>query len=259
MITAWPQLYADLPRVRCVRPDTRLRTQAKNAGRTDLRWSPPPRGMAHPVHYANHVGTMLQGLCHSFGVQPQQITFDAPVVSETQREPYVVVRPATVRTEWRADGRNPRPEYLQRTVEALRGRYRVVSVADLAQGLEWALEPLPYADERYHAGELLLEQLLALVAGAAAVIGGVGWLAPAAVAYRVPMLLLYGGWGAVNGPQRIFDTRMDTSLVQQVLPDRFCMCADRAHPCDKTISQLDRHLERFALRLAARGRPAVAA
>jgi hypothetical protein len=259
LLTPWPQLYSDLPRIRCVRPDTRLRTQVKNASRPDLCWSPAPRTPLQPVNYSNPSGTMLQGLCRAFGVTPARITFDAPAFSQPPREPYIVVRPATIRTEWRADGRNPRPEYLQRAVEALRCRYRVVSVADLQPGQEWALDPLPYADQRYHAGELQLEQLLALVAGAVAVVGGVGWLVPAAVAYRVPMLLLYGGWGAVNGPQRIFDARIDTSLVQQVLPDRFCLCCDRGHPCDKTISNLDRHLERFALRLAARGQPAVAA
>lgn len=259
MITAWPQLYSDLPRIRCVRPDTRLRTQAKNASRLDLRWSDAPRSHPRAASYVSLGGTMLQALCASFGVQPQRITFDAPAFSQPDREPYIVVRPATLRSEWRADGRNPRAEYLHRAVEALRCRFRVVSVADLQQGDEWALPPLPYADERYHAGELAIEQLLALVAGAAAVVGGVGWLVPAAVAYRVPMLLLYGGWGAVNGPQRIFDTRMDTSLVQQVLPDRLCLCSDRSHPCDKTISNLDRHLERFAVRLAARQHTAVAA
>lgn len=259
LLTAWPQLYSDLPQIRCVRPDTRLRTQAKNAGRPDLRWAAAPRASALPVHYVNQGGTMLQALCRAFGVNPKQITFDGPQFDQPQREPYIVVRPATLRSEWRADGRNPRPEYLQRAVDALRDRFRVVSVADLQPGQEWAVEPLPYADESYHAGELQVEQLLALVAGAAAVVGGVGWLVPAAVAYRVPMLLLYGGWGAANGPQRIFDVRMDTSLIQQVLPDRFCMCSDRSHACDKTISNLDRHLERFAVRLAARRQPAVAA
>lgn len=251
LITAWPQLYSDMPRIRCVRPDTRLRTQAKNAVR-DLAWQRPPRTMPQPVHYTNRAGTMLQGLCAAFGVNPARVTFDAPAFGQERRERYIVVRPATVRTEWRADARNPRPEYLKRAAQALRSRYRIVSVADLQPGKEWALDPLPDADESYHAGELALEQLLALVAGAAAVVGGVGWLVPAAVAYRVPMLLLYGGSGANNGPQRIFDIRMDTGLIQQVLPDRLCLCTDPAHACDKTISNLDKHLERFALRLAAR-------
>lgn len=259
LITAWPQLYADLPRIHCVRPATRLRTQAKNVARADLRWAQSPRRRPQAVHYAGRPGSMLEGLCSAFGVRPRQVTFDAPSFAAPSREPYVVVRPATVRSEWRADGRNPMPEYLARATEVLRRRYRVVSVADLAPGREWALDPLPPADETYHAGELQIEQLLGLVAGASAVVGGVGWLVPAAVAYRVPMLLLYGGWGGPNGPHRIFDTRMDISLIEQALPDNFCLCANRSHACDKTISNLDEHLERFTLRLAAREQPAVAA
>lgn len=259
LITAWPQLYADLPRIRCVRPDTRLRTQVKNVRRPDLRWAVPPAPPPRHVHYVGQPGSMLAALCRSFDVRPKRITFDAPRFEQTAREPYIVVRPATVRSEWRADGRNPDPQYIARAVDALRRQYRVVSVADLAAGAEWPVEPLPYADEHFHAGELQLEQLLALVAGAAAVVGGVGWLVPAAVAYQVPMLLLFGGWGAANGPQRIFDPRMDTSRIHQVLPDRFCMCGSWRHACDKTITNLDEHLERFTLRLAAQRPPAVAA
>jgi hypothetical protein len=60
------------------------------------------------------------------------------------------------------------------------------------------------------------------------------------------MLLIYGGWGAVNGPQRVLDLRMDSSRIVQAMPDRFCMCNDRAHGCDKSISNLDNAIERFA-------------
>jgi len=257
--TAWPQLYADLP-VRCVRPLTRLRTQSKNVRRLSA-WHTAPRG-AEPLRwtYAGQGGTILGALCEKAGVHADKLDFAGPPVERVARAPYVVVRPATIRAEWRADGRNPQPEYIARAAATLREcGYRIISVADLRAGEEWALPPLPVADETYHAGELPIERLLALVAGAAAVVGGVGWLVPAAVAYRVPMLLLFGGWGRDNGPQRIFDPRMDTSLIHQALPDRWCVCGDRAHACDKTISNLDEHLERFTLRLAQSPRAAMAA
>lgn len=249
LVTSWPQLYADLP-VDCVKPQTTLRTQVKNIARRDIQWSALPRGTARRVHYVGQSGSMLAGLCHAFGVASERITFDGPPVVTPAGERYIVVRPGTVRAEWRADSRNPLPEYVDRACRALSSRFRIVSIADLADGAEWLVGPAPYAHERYHSGELTIEQLLGLVAGAAGVIGGVGWLVPAAVAYRVPMLLIYGGWGFHNGPARIFDPRMDVSRIEQAVPDRFCMCTSPSHGCDKRISRIDDHIERFALRLA---------
>ncbi len=253
LATAWPQLYADLP-VKCVQVRTRLRTQAKNAARTDLSWHHPPTAARQMRwHYVGQPGSILRCLSAPMRVRPR--VFDLPRFPAPSREPYIVVRPATVRSEWRAESRNPHPGYLDRAVQALRGRFRIVSVADLQDGAEWPAEPLPYADERYHAGELSLEQLLGLVAGAAGVVGGVGWIVPAAVAYRVPLLLVFGGWGAHNGPARIFDAPMDVGQVQMALPDRFCMCSSARHACDKRIEDFDAHADAFAVRLAE-NRPA---
>lgn len=256
--TPWPQLYADLP-IRCVRPQTRLRTQAKNIAGWDA-WAQPPRGVAPArLSYAGSEGTMLECLCRAAGIQAERLTFDLPPLEVRKRKPYAVIRPATMRVEWPADSRNPRPEYLALAAEKLRRHYHIVSVADLERGAERAVGPLPYADETYHAGELGIEELLALVAGAAAVVGGVGWLVPAAVALRVPMLLLYGGWGQANGPARIFDRRMNTELIHQAIPSRFCLCVDRDHACDKRIDDFDAQLERWIVGLGKGRSPAVAA
>ncbi len=255
--TPWPQLYADLP-VRCVRPATRLRTQTKNAARADLVWHAPPAGVkSMRWHYVGAPGSILEALARPLGIVPR--VFDGPPVATLSREPYIVVRPSTLRREWRADSRNPQQGLIDRAAQALRSRFRIVSVADLQDGEEWPAEPLPYADERYHAGELSVEQLLGLVAGAAGVVGGVGWMVPAAIAYRVPMLLILGGCGAHHGPGRIFGPPMDTSNVQIARPDRFCMCADKAHACDKRISNFDAHVDAFGLRLAQGRSVAVAA
>lgn len=250
--TPWPQLYADLADVRCVRPATRLRTQRKNAARRDLAWHRAPVA-ARPRrwHYVNRPGSLLQALCADLGIAPEAIDFSGPPVLSEPRPPYVVIRPATVRSEWMAEARNPQPEYLaQAAASARRHGLHIISVADLAGGHEWAAGPLPEADERYHAGELGLEWLLALVAGAAGVIGGVGWLLPAAIAYRVPMLLIYGGAGGYHGPERILDPRMDQSRLEQAMPDAFCRCRDHTHACDKTITAMEAHIDRW-IRLVA--------
>lgn len=256
--TPWPELYADLP-IHCVRVETQLRTQAKNVARR-TEWAVPPRELKpRQITYSGADGSQLEGLCAALGVKADRLTFDLPPLPEQDREPYIVIRPATVRTEWPAEARNPLPEYLAMAAETLRRHFRIVSVADLSPGAEWPVLPLPYADETYHAGELGVEELLALIAGAAGVVGGVGWLVPAAVAARVPMFLIYGGWGRSNGPARIFDRRMDVSLIEQAIPDRFCGCGNRNHACDKRISGIGEQIERWTMGLLALRAPAMVA
>lgn len=258
--TPWPQLYRDLP-VQCVPRLTKLRTQAKNVMRTDLAWGKPPPS-ALPLtnlHYVNRPGSVIAALLEAYGIQRERLTFDLPRFEPLPaRRPYIVMRPSTLRHEWMAASRNPRSEYLVLASEKLRRYFHIVSVADLA-AVEWADGPLPYADEVFHKGELRVEQLLALIAGAAGVVGGVGWIVPAAIAYGVPLCLIYGGWGAHNGPARILDYRLNLENVYQILPDRFCLCANRAHTCDKTISDIDRRLDEWAIRLATRREAAMVA
>lgn len=258
--TPWPQIFGGLP-IKCVRRPTVLRTQEKNAKRGDLTWYVPPTGIEPKVvHYAGSKGTMLEGLCATLGVRPPVLTFDLPTFAPWPgKRPYVVVRPATVRREWPASSRNPRPDYLALAADRLREHFDVVSVADLVPNVEWPVLPLPYADETFHAGELAVEQLMALVQGAAGMVAGVGWAVPAAVAYRTPLFLIYGGSGQHDGRHRIFDSRMPSENVHHAIPDRFCLCANRSHSCDKRISTIERQVDQWAMGLAARGSPAMAA
>jgi len=106
LVTSWPQLYADLPGVRCVRPTTRLRTQSKNAARDDLTWSTVSRGTAPRRIGYDGRDTILASLMRSAGIAPARVTFDGPPV-EAREGRYILVRPATVRTEWPAASRNP--------------------------------------------------------------------------------------------------------------------------------------------------------
>lgn len=249
LITPWPQLYADLPEVKCVRPFTRLRTQAKNVARTFEHWHEAPAEHVKTIRYDGS-GTMLESMMGSVGLDLPIVNFDGPPVAKTNNRPYIVIRPATLRGEWMAAARNPKSEYLCRVAEALRDDFDIISVADLDSCHEYAVDPLPFADETYHHGELAIEDLLELVGNASGIVGGVGWALPASIAYKVPMMLLYGGWGHVNGPNHTMDRRIDSANVHHVFPDRFCMCNDRAHECNKTISDLDEKIDRFRIRLA---------
>jgi len=249
--TPWPQLYGDLPHVTPLCPKTRFRTQGKNERRPESKFGTPPKYcQSSRWHYIVAPDqSILQSLSHQRGVKgPFDMAgpvFEGPAI----KAPYVVVRPVCHRKEWTSDSRSPRPEYIAAAIEHLRRDFTIVSVADLQPEHEWALEPLPYADVTYHKGELHVEQLLGLVRGAAGLVGGVGWIVPAALAYKVPLLLVYGGWGFSNGPHRIFGPDVDRSFIDQVMPDAFCICNSNRHQCDKRIRNFDDRARAFAVRL----------
>lgn len=239
--TPWPEIYAGIDDVHFIRPVTPLRTQSKNIARHNSWVMPPGRQPARHIRYGAE--GIIPGMIASFGVMPG--AFDLPPLPPSPESGrYVVVRPATVRSEWRADTRNPDPAYIAAAAaEAQRRGYRVISVADLQDGAEWAVGELPYADHRYHKGELPVEQLLSLVANASAVIGGIGWLVPAALAARVPAWIICGGQGGFNSPKQICP---DGSTITFAVPDNFCMCKLKQHGCDKRISNYDAKLADWA-------------
>ncbi|MDI3895854.1 hypothetical protein QK382_29785 [Pseudomonas aeruginosa] len=245
--TPWPQLLNDLP-VKCVRPTTQLRTQLRNIQR-EQEWHSPVGGGQMRIHYGQM--PIVQGLRKAFRCEPAE--FDLPDFGPSPVEGrYVLVRPATVRAEWRADTRNPLPEYIASAASEMRRRgWKVVSVADLEPGKEWAIDPLPPADIQFHKGELPVEQLLALLQHADAVIGGIGWIVPAAIAAKVPAWIICGGQGGYNSPEHITDKCMDLSRITFAVPDRFCRCTLKQHNCDKRITDHDQRFAAWADRLPA--------
>lgn len=241
--TPWPELYEDLPGVKFVKAETPLRTQAKNmALQQATRWEAPPRESVMTVQYGS--AGIVTGMRRCFGVGPGP--FDLPDFGPSPVSGrYIVVRPATVRAEWVAEARNPLTMYIAEAAEAARAAgYRVISVADLEPGKEWAVGKLPPADEVYHVGEFGVRQLMALVRNAAAVIGGIGWILPAAIAMKVPAWVICGGQGGFNAPELITDEKyMDLSRIRFAVPDNLCRCRHRQHNCDKRIKN---HASDFA-------------
>jgi hypothetical protein len=239
--TPWPEIHAGIEGVHFIRPQTNLRTQAKNIARHTTWTMPPTRHPTRQIRYGAE--GIIPGMIASFGVMPGE--FDLPPLPPSPVEgKYVVVRPATVRSEWRADTRNPASLYIDLAARMASERgYKVISVADLVEGVEWVQDYEPYADVKYHKGELPVEQLLALVKGAAAVIGGIGWIVPAALAARVPAWIICGGQGGFNSPKQICP---DGSTITFAVPDNFCKCRLKTHNCDKRISNYDAKLADWA-------------
>lgn len=229
--TPWPELYKDIHDIHFVRPDTKLRTQSKNIARQPAWQVRPRHGRNLSIRYDSN--GIIRGMRMAFGINPAD--FDLPDFGPSPvAGKYVVVRPVTVRAEWRADTRNPDPEYIAYTSwYAHTLGYKVVSVADLEDGKEWMVGAAPWADVEYHRGELNVSQLMALIQGASAVIGGIGWIVPACLAAKVPAWVVCGGQGGFNAPELICP---EGSTVTFSVPDNFCRCKLKEHNCDKRIS-----------------------
>jgi hypothetical protein len=242
--TPWPELYADLD-IRFVRGSRKLRTQQKNMARQswDLWSQPPPRVREIKISYFDiGVRSIINAMeCRWAALK---VTFDptlfdlpdlgaSPVVSD---RPIAVVRPPTMRTEWYNEARNPRPEYLAAIAAELMATHTVVAVADLSPDEEWLVGNLPPAHHHLVHGELSARELLALVRDADIVIGGVGWIVPAALALKVKAFVVLGGQGGHNAPAKITDPRLDLSRIGFAIPEKFCRCTEMLHACDKTIA-----------------------
>jgi hypothetical protein len=246
--TPWPELYADLD-IKFVRGSRKLRTQQKNMARQSAdRWSRPSvlakaRMREIKVGYfnlaASSIINSLEQRWSGLNVGFDPALFDlpdmgaSPVVSD---KPIAVIRPVTVRTEWRNEARNPRPEYIAALAAELMATHTVVAVADLAPGQEWAIGNLPPAHHYLVRGELAVRELLALARDADLVIGGVGWIVPAGLALKTRTFVVLGGHGGHNAPEKITDPRLDLSHIGFAIPETFCRCTNMLHGCDKTIA-----------------------
>jgi hypothetical protein len=239
--TPWPELYADMHNVQFVKPVTKLRTQLKNIMRQPAaRWRNELPASDITVGYGKR--PIITGMRDSFGFTPGE--FDLPELGEScVIGRYALIRPVTIRKEYPAETRNPLSKYISECASILRKQgLKVISVADLKPGEEWLVGEAPEADIQYHNGELNVRQLLALVRDAQVVVGGIGWLVPAAIATQTPGWFIGGGQGGCNAPERITSESMNLKNIEFVLPDNYCRCSASLHNCQKEISH---HAYRF--------------
>lgn len=256
--TPWPELFEDFD-VRFVRGQRNLRTQLKNIQRQHPgRWAPPPpRIPPMRIHYSLNNASIIAEMAHCFG-ETEQVILSLPAAKEAwlvkpatagtsvfpQPRPIALVRPVTVRTEWLNAARNPLPEYVHQVAEWLMPSHHVIVVADLAPGQETLVGNMPPHHDAYLQGELTVDRLLALVASADVIVGGVGWLVPAAVAAGKRAFVVLGGQGGHNAPEKILAPWWGHKLTF-AQPDRFCRCNNMRHNCEKTISNLPQAFSRF--------------
>lgn len=246
--TPWPELFEDVPNVRFVYPHGMdLRTQSKNAAlQDDDLWSAPPlkaERIRAMYTLRDRRDTVISELARGLGIGKRgALPFDLPNygTSPVRYKRYAVLRPVTLRKEWRNAARAPEPAYLHRAAEILKDLgYSVVTVGDVDGKGEWFEGEPPPADKELLRGELPLRKLLALVQGADLVVGGVGFIVPVGMASMIPTVVIGGGNGAHNSPDVLTDPRVDSSTLRWILPDEYCRCADRRHECPKKITGFD--------------------
>lgn len=267
--TPFPELYADLPDVHPVRPiKTSLRTQLRHVLRLDAAgfpWATPPKvhGKAFFSYALRRPGTILDELEKYVGLGGRPFRFDLPDMGPSpvsSEKPVAVIRPVTTRREWINTARAPLPEYVAQAALVLRhAGFHVVAVADIDPPAEWLVGEIPPADEYFVRGELPPRQLLALIRQAAVVVGGSGFIVPCAIAAGTPLVVIGGGQGGHNAPERLTDPRMDLSRTRFVMPDRFCPCTKREHPCDKRIAAFPQRFRQALLAVTAGARAEAAA
>jgi len=257
--TPWPELYQDLEGVRPVRFQSRLRTQAKHERQTRFPWAPRPGGAQIPIGYSSRLladgRSIISAMESKIPIGDQPFVWDLPIVGrapalETGGRPIAVVRPVTERAEWHNASRSPLPEYVNAIAARLMPSHFVVVVADLEPGAEWLVGEMPVCDVAFLRGEIRPMDLLELVRAADVVVGGVGWIVPAAIALQTPAFIVLGGNGGHNGIPQLCDPRADCSRLGFAVPMDFCECVEKHHACDKRI---DRPVEIFEDWAAATG------
>jgi hypothetical protein len=195
--------------------------------------------------------SIINGMEESFGIKFEPAFFDLPPLPQPiairTDKPLAFVRPVTLRSEWFNSARNPEPYYIAAIVEELRKTHHIVCVADVTPGAgaEWLIGDPIKGDTEFVHGELPTMDMLALLAASDIIIGGVGFIIPAALALKKYAFVVLGGQGGHNAPARILDQRLDCSRIGFAVPKDFCQCTNMRHNCNKAIPDLMEQFFRF--------------
>lgn len=247
--TPWPCLYHDMPEVRLVSNGSKLRTQAKNVAREAEKFTrerPPASAKVLRVAYTpdevRKAGSVLAAMAKHCGVRPGD--FSLPIRPEWESradslieqwgtsKPIMLYRPLVERTEWGGcRTRNPDRDAYRDIFEAIRDRFFVVSVADLAPGKEWMVSHPVEADVEYHKGELDIELLAAVVARSALVFTPPGFAVVLSQAVGTPVISIFGGYE--NAKSFLGGAHLAPYLG--IDPIKPCECFSHSHACQKKI------------------------
>jgi hypothetical protein len=255
-------LYHDLIEqgLKLVLRPTRLHAQAKTIAREASEFgaakfpgvpsSATHANIGYPKTLVDQHGSILEAMFGCVGLKmPEHPDFSLPVKPEwrkqlrerylskwnTDGKPLMVLRPVTVRREWDGRSRNPDVGAYDELYRSICDRFFVVSIADLANEVEWIDGPQQNAQVKLHRGELIFEEMAALFAEADLIFCNAGFAPVLAQAVGTPVIVVYGGRESYRTTQRVGAHLAPTLPIDVINP---CDCHNNKHQCDKRIDML---------------------
>jgi SAM-dependent methyltransferase len=250
---------------------TRLHAQALTIARErakgldyDTARAPPDTESINLWYYKSNIdehGSILGAMYGQLGlahIPENQRDFSMPVKSEWREaareliaqwrkhsgndKPLLIYRPLTARPEWRpGETRNPEHAAYAALFRTIQDQFFVVSLAHLAQGIEWIVgEDMP-ADIKRHEGEIDFPTMAGLFAEARMVFSPAGFAPVLAQAVGTPSIVVYGGRESYRTTDRAGAHLAPTLGID---PDKPCDCHNDGHRCDKRLT-VEPHIERI--------------
>jgi hypothetical protein len=231
----------------------------REATRMPRHAGPPRATLTRKVTYDRHKtlahNSVLAAQFESVGLKaPAKPDFSLPVPEawrmaarrqvlsrNTTGKPVMVYRPIVLNKTWNCPARSPDWLAYDALFSAIRGRFFVVSVANLKPNDEWIVGPRPDVDLRLERGELDFETMTGLFAEADMVFGNAGFTPILAQAVGTPNIVVYGGNEGFEETNACGAHLAPTLAIE---PDKPCRCHLRFHDCDKTIT-LEPAIERI--------------
>ena len=196
-------LYSGTP-VRCLKPQTELKTQKEYIEKTKFPWKLPLGGYNKKLKLNYSAGfhkgqNILETLQEQSGIVPESFQFDIPQPYKAKakrlvktNKPICFLRLPTIRKEWVASSRNAPMQYFQYVINQLKDTHYIVSCLDLRNGAEWLDGELPTGiDLCLHNAELDVNGMLGLMAISDCLIGIQSNLIPLSCALQKPCFIIY--------------------------------------------------------------------
>lgn len=261
--TALPAAYWDIPNIKFISYGiTGLRTHDKETEKNGLIYTKLPKGIEkltwpdyvpsygcdkehHPIQvgYPGEELSNTEYIRRKAGIKEIDFTFQVKRewIDEARAilakfnlngKKLCIIRPTTVRLEWDAKARNPKPEYIQLLIDKYGEEYFFLSIANNEEGNEWMEYELKGIDAAFHRGELPFTTIFGLIKISDMVICYPGWMMLAAIAIRAKCFCLFGG---MQKPEILLDKNMGLDNFEYIAPSPFCHCMKMEHNCNKKI------------------------
>lgn len=237
LVTHWPQLFHDMPYVKCVKPmQMHLRTQRENA-ESYLHYHILLEEPDYILSYNLDFGTIQWNYCKlllgkqppwfddTFTIKETWMDMARLLLPETKKK-LCLIRPNTLRSEWGVSVRNPKLEYIQLFIDMYKDLFYFVSLANLKERNEWLDGELTGVDLAINNAPI--ETVLGLFGLCDLTVGSPSFWNALTPTINKRSIVIYG---AHEPHYRINDKRTDQSLMTVVEPEPFHRCLlSEEHP-----------------------------